>query len=289
MTQRLRLPGRRGTLALVVLALWLSTDAADAALPEPERVLIAAAKRNRDSGWGQGLRLEVALFIDTETEGEAESDRDDAAGDEPPPPPEPLALGTLWSHPDGRVGLELRAGAGFVERHLLRGRDLRASRDGAPLVSPRPFLPPFPLFQPRSSGALEGALRGSGVDPSRLVLGYEGDSDCYVVGGREGAPALWIDQVTLDPVRFDRGDGVVWRLGPGRDGAEPPEVPPLPSFIEVVAPGLPPARLEVRGGGPAESFPGLDRAWLAERPSAAPAAAGDDSPLDSDGPSGGVR
>lgn len=260
----------------VMLALLCGMAAgpgAHAALPEPDRVLIAAAKRNRDTGRGQGLRLDVALFIDAPAAADASAagatDAPPAAAAEgeaaSPDAPEaaaakgPVATGTLWSHPDGRVGLELQAGAGFVERHVLRGGVLRASRDGQPLEAPRPFLPPFPLFQPRSSGALQGALRGLGVDPEQLALGYEGASDCYVVGGRGGGAALWIDQMTLDPVRFDRGDGVEWRLGPIQAGEELS----LPGSIQITAPGLPPARLVILGGAKAEALPVLDRSWLA--------------------------
>jgi len=266
--RRLQRRPRRALAAVSLGLVWLvaAGPGAFAALPAPDRVLSAAAKRNRDAGRGQGLRLEVALYIaepdsppaDADATG-GEAEAPDATG-APPDAEEPVATGTLWSHPDGRVGLELEAKAGFVERHVLRGSVLRASRDGQPLESPRPFLPPFPLFQPRSSGALQATLRSLGVDPEQLGLGYDGANDCYVVGGRGAAAALWIDQVTLDPVRFDRADGVKWRLGPSVEAGEELS---LPGAIEITAPGLPQARLVILGGAKAEALPGLDRAWLA--------------------------
>ena len=107
-----------------------------------------------------------------------------------------------------------------MERHLLRGEERLASRDGLPLDAPRPFLPPFFLLQAGTGDALRASLRTLGVSVHQVALGYQGDHDCYVLGGREPAsaaphpkPALWVDQESLEPVRFDRGDGVRFRLG----------------------------------------------------------------------------
>jgi hypothetical protein len=115
-----------------------------------------------------------------------------------------------------------------------------------------PFLPPFFLLQAKSGDVLMASLVALGVSAHEVALGYEGEHDCYVLGGRvpsSGAavlsqrPALWVDQESLEPVRIDRGDGVRFRLG------APTSFGPvrLPSWIEISDPRGFLARLEVLG------------------------------------------
>ena len=61
-----------------------------------------------------------------------------------------------------------------------------ASRDGQLLESARPFLPPFFLLQTNSASALTNRLLELGVRTGQAELGYEGEHDCYVIGGRDG-------------------------------------------------------------------------------------------------------
>ena len=78
---------------------------------------------------------------------------------------------------------------------------------------------------------------GTSLSSHEVALGYEGEHDCYVLGGRALSsraavlslrPALWVDQESLEPVRFDRGDGVRFRLGPSASFGSVR----LPSWIE---------------------------------------------------------
>lgn len=167
------------------------------------------------------------------------------------------------------------------------------------MVSPRPLLPPLFLLQASSPGALRRALLDLGAAPDRVDLGYVGEHDCYVLGGRgpepsgeparvatgggDGAgggrawspPALWVDQESLEAVRIVRGDGVRFELGPPveRGGAT------LPAWVEVRSPGSAPLRLEIRTARPAEPGPrSFSPAWLAPpappEPGASPSPAG---------------
>jgi hypothetical protein len=172
-------------------------------LPPSERIASAAATANRGAGRVGVLKVEVALHL-----GASE---------------QPVATGELLSDPGGLARLELRSSGGVVERHLLRGGELLARRDGGVIEAPRPFLPPFFLLQAKSGAGLMAALSILGVSAHEGALGYEGEHDCYVLGGRESSPgpavrsprpAFWVDQESLEPVRIDRGDGVRFRLGP---------------------------------------------------------------------------
>ena len=216
-------------------------------IPPAERVARAVAEGNRGAGRLGVLELEVALHLDGSQE--------------------PVATGKLLSHPGGFSRLELRGSEGVVERHLLRGGKLLASRDGAPLDAPRPFLPPLFLLQAKSGDVLMASLRTLGVSAHQVALGYEGDRDCYVLGGRtpDGdaaplpGPALWVDQESLEPVRFDSGDGVRFVLGsPASFGSIR-----LPSWIEVVDSGGRRARLAILSARAASSSPESFRPdWL---------------------------
>jgi hypothetical protein len=172
-------------------------------IPPPERIAAAVATANRGAGRVGVLEVKVALYL-----GASE---------------QPVATGELLSDPGGLSRLELRGPLGVVERHLLRGGALLASRDRRTIEAPRPFLPPFFLLQAKSGQGLMASLRALGVSAHQVALGHEGEHDCYVLGGRVPSsgpaalpprPALWVDRESLELVRFDRGDGVRYRLGP---------------------------------------------------------------------------
>jgi len=171
-------------------------------VPLPERIGAAVAEANRSAGRVTVLQLDVALYMGTSEQ--------------------PAATGKIRSSPGGHSRLELRSPGGVVERYLLRGRQLLASRDGRPVDAPRPFLFPFFLLQAGSNDVLRSSLLTLGVLVHQVDLDYQGESDCYVLGGRASSsgapappprPALWVDQENLEVVRFDRGDGVRFRLG----------------------------------------------------------------------------
>jgi hypothetical protein len=227
-------------LAAVLLAL-LALPAL-AALPTAEKVAAALAERNREAGRAQGLRIAVELYFEDDLE--------------------PAAKGTLYAYLDGRSALELVSPKGFVERHFRIGPRVRAARDGEPVEPVRPFLPPLVLIQQSAAGKLEAQLRGLGADPARVVLGYEGEHDCWVLGGREpGTASLWIDVRSHEPVRFDRADGVRWTLGPTIAFGETR----LPGFFETHDPEHGVARLAVRAVESGD-LPDLGPDWLLARP-----------------------
>ena len=208
---------------------------ADAAHPSAEKVTDELARISRAARRADPLLLEVTLSI----------------GDS-----EPLAKGVLASHPTGLARLELESPQGFVERHLLQGSEYNASRDGRPLRSPRPFLPPFFLIQAASGATLRAALASFGVAPGEISLGLADDHDCYVLGERAPpgaqaarAPSVWIDMQSLQIVRVDRQDGVRYRFGPPAvfAGIE------VPSWIVIEAPDQAPARLAVERAAPASA------------------------------------
>ena len=186
-------------------------------VPSQAKIAAAVAEANRKAGRFRVLEVAVSLHL-----GASE---------------EPVATGELLSDPSGLSRLELRGPLGDVERHLLRGRELLASRDRRSIDAPRPLLPPFFLLQAESGGALTASLLNLGVSAHEVALGYQGEHDCYVLGGRAASsraaalslrPALWVDQESLELVRFDRGDGVRFRLGPSASFGSVR----LPSWIE---------------------------------------------------------
>ena len=245
----------RGTLALG----WaLLVAPAGAAVPGADRVEAAVANANRAGRRGVPLELAVELV--------REGSGSDVVG-----------AGTLQIHPSGLARLELRGAGGLVERHLLLGAAHHASRNGAPLASPQPFLAPLQLLQASSGAAVGSALRQLGAAPGEIALGRAQESDCYVLGGREPGPdrspprraALWVDATSFEPARIDRADGVRFELGPpGAFG----EVR-FPAWIGVEAPGEPPVRLVVRSaarsGVDASEF---RREWLTAVPAPGPPA-----------------
>jgi len=101
-----------------------------------------------------------------------------------------------------------------------------------------------------------------------VVLGRVGDRDCYVFGGRLARgpageermlPSVWVDMETYQIAQIDRPGGFRFRFGPTTvfEGIQ------APSWIDVVAPGQPNARLDVirvvPANAPAAAF-GMD--WL---------------------------
>ena len=243
----------RAALAAAFAAAVLgAATLAGAWLPEANRIANAVAKSNLASGRADTVRLEVELRFD---------------GD-----PEIAATGVLWSAAGGSARLELVSPKGFIERHLRRGRRVEASRDGEPLDAPRTFLPPFFVLQASSSGALTNRLLELGVRTSEAGLGYEGEHDCYVIGGRtpgqpDGAtPSLWVDSDAFTIVRFDSGDGVSFRFGPPlqADGVS------VPAWIEIRTEGSAPARLSVLSAQSATvASGGFAPGWLRRGPAPA--------------------
>ncbi|MCH8083251.1 MAG: hypothetical protein IH885_03345 [Myxococcales bacterium] len=241
-----RLHAFRNALRAAV-ALCIGVTSASAAVPSAEKIADAVAETNRLSGRSVPVLLEVTLRI----------------GDG-----EPVATGVLASHPTGLARLELQSRRGFVERHLLQGNSYTASRDGQLLKRPHPFLPPTFFLQAESGAAFRAALASYGVASGEVALGRVADRDCYVFGGRlprgaEGEermlPSVWVDMETYQIVQIDRPGGVRFRFGPMKAFEEIQ----APSWIEVVAPDQPDARLDVvrvvPANAPAAAF-GMD--WL---------------------------
>lgn len=234
-------------------ALLLLAGVSTAAVPGPEKIARAIAKANAVSGRSAPLLLHVRLRIDGA---------------------EPSAEGELAVHPSGLARLELRNRWGFVERHLLQSNDHQASRDGEILTDPHPFLPPIFLLQTGSGEALTAALASFGVAEQQVVLGRIGRHDCYVFGGRLAGrtpgqehllPSLWVDQVSYDPLRIVRADGVEYRLGPIRvyDGIR------VPSWIDIQTPRGLRARLEITAATHADAPAALFQPdWLTALPNA---------------------
>ena len=238
-------------LALLAAAAGLlASGAALAATPSVEKLAEAVAAANRRSGRAKPLLLDVSLRIG-----------DEAA----------RATGTLATHPTGLARLELRGEDG-LERHLLQGNQYAASRDGTLLPAPRRLLPPLFLLQEDTGAALRAALASFGISASEAGLGLADDRDCYVIGGRRtqisdaagsSVPLLWVELSSFEVVEVDRGDGVRYRFGPSGkfDGVS------MPRWIEILAPGEAPARLEIqrvaKANAPAAAF---GREWLSGAP-----------------------
>lgn len=223
-------------LALLLGLAALGGGSARAAIPTAAKVERAVATANRASGRTGPLLLDVRLQI--------------AGGGA-------SATGVIATHPTGLARLELQTG-NFIERHLLRGTEYRASRDGQLIDDPHPFLPPLFLLQAGSGEALAAALSSLGMTPEVIVLGRLGDRDCYVLGGRNPRgengeeplrPSLWVDVQTFEPVRLVGADGTEYRLTETTSfkGIR------LPRFIEIDPPGPLRARLEVVGATQADA------------------------------------
>jgi hypothetical protein len=207
---------------VVALVLTLVTPA-QAYIPRAERVAKAAAEVNRASSRTQALKLEVSMRV----------------GDS-----EPVANGEIVTHPTGLARLELRGKGDLIERHLLRGTEHLASRNGEQLRSPRPFLPPLFLLQAESALTFRTALRTYGIEVEQIGLAPCGNRDCFVLGDpRRTVPAaiadpatadlapleprapelegdrprramIWLDNQTFEVIRIDSSDGVRVTFGP---------------------------------------------------------------------------
>ncbi len=222
---------RRVGLPLAIAGAVCVAMIARAAIPSVEKVARAIADANRVSGRTAPLLLEVRLLI--------------AGGGA-------SASGVIATHPNGLARLELESAMGFVERHLLRGTEYRASRNGQRIEDPHPFLPPLFLLQAGSGESLTAALSSLGMASQQIVLGRLGDRDCYVLGGRrypdaQGQesllPSFWVDSQSLDPLRIVAADGTEYRLGEIQrfEGIR------FPRHIEIDPPGPLRARLELIG------------------------------------------
>ena len=222
---------RRAAAAVLLVA--LGAVAALAYVPPIDRIARTIADANRAHGRAQPLLLKIVV----RGEGDAQ-----------------LATGTLLTDPNGVARLELSHANGFLERQLRRGRNLEASRDRSPLADPHPLLPPLWLLQAGQGAALQTRIAELGGDPNAVALGYDGDHDCYVLGGRSAEASFWVDHDSLAPVRIDLPGGVHYRLGPPRTqgGIE------LPAWVTLEAPGRPSVTLAIEAARPeppaAEAF-----------------------------------
>ncbi|MDG2332849.1 MAG: hypothetical protein P8Q97_01355 [Myxococcota bacterium] len=148
-----------------LLVVWAT--AAPATVPSPERIASAVASENAAADRTQPLRFELRVQI----------------GDRPS-----VASGTLFTDPSGRARLELRGANGLVERHLLRGGEVFATRNGEPLEEHRFFLPPLYVLQVESGSALRRSLEELQIGVDTVGLSQCDEEDCLVVGD----PALEI-------------------------------------------------------------------------------------------------
>jgi len=224
-------------LACVWVALLLALAwPALAFVPRAARIATALAAANRKAGRDRPLALDVVVRID-----EVE-----------------VARGTWVADPRGLARIELHHQKGFDERHLLRFGKYLASRDGKALKTPHVLLAPLAWMQSGDGTRLLARLAALGIPTDRVALGYEGDHDCWVIGGRGDGPAAWIDLQTRAPVRLD-WHGVRIFFGPDReeDGIH------VPAWLELEVEGSDPVRLEIRGVHPTVVPPGsFSTDWL---------------------------
>lgn len=146
----------------------------------------------------------------------------------------PIVPGTMWSDPEGRAHLELRQQDEPVERQVRQGATFAAARGGKFIRRPRQILPPLWVLQAEEGALLLERLRELGGDPERIELAHDGAHDCFVLGGREGGAAFWIDQYSYRVIRIDLAPGLRYRLGPvttGDGGGA------WPAWVDIEAPG----------------------------------------------------
>lgn len=225
---------RRALCAAALAALCCAIAApAFAAIPLPETIARAAA----DASLAQGRTRAFAFAVKARPSlSEASSPASGARSEGSPERSSSgvIAEGELLADPAGQVRLSLRHQDGFVERQLRRSGGLLAARDGERIEGPHPLAPPFWVLQASTGGALLARLGELGGDPARVELGYDGEHDCYVLGGRQGGASIWVDKDTQQVVRIDLGDGTKYRFlaWSMRDGAQ------LPGRIELETPVL---------------------------------------------------
>jgi len=238
-TRRVRLdPGRRRgrarglAVAVAVGAGFgvLGDSTVQAFIPPADRTMRAIAEVNRASGRSRAIQLELTMRV----------------GDR-----EPVARGELVSHPTGLARLELKGFSGRIERYLLSGRELMASRDGRLLDAPRPLLQPFFLLQPASETTLRAALETFGVISDAIGLAPCGDEDCFVIGDPRLAaplpqPSVETDSGGLDDALVDPlagNDATDFAEGEGSGASPSPRgrlQPPEAERLEGPSLGLPP-------------------------------------------------
>lgn len=199
-----RRTSRRGIFWTLVALAVLWTTTVEAVIPLPGRTLSAIAGVNRASGRNQALQLELKLRV----------------GEEPP-----IATAELITHPSGLARLEIVGNEGRVDRYLLSGEELSGTKNGLPLLRPRPLLQPLFLLQPSSASTLRTALETFGVRTSSIGLLPCGAHDCFVLGD----PRL---EAPLPPPEGERSD-------PGFEDFDPEPLGPRASLRESLADGEP--------------------------------------------------
>jgi hypothetical protein len=104
-----------------------------------------------------------------------------------------------------RITLELHPDFGVAARDERGGRwVLRDGQVLGPGTAPA-WLPDLDVLALRSEPGLRAWLRQHGVDVQRNELGRCGDSDCFVLGGRDSRGQLWVDKDRLEVVRWMGG------------------------------------------------------------------------------------
>lgn len=152
---------RRRRLCAGLAVLAFVATASEAYVPPPERIHDAIADTNKADGRDKAVRLELTMQVGDRTG---------------------VATGELVSHPTGLARLELRGAGGLIERHLLQGNELSATRNGQPLDDPRAFLIPFFILQADRPETLRAALKTFDIQADQIGLAECGEADCLVVG-----------------------------------------------------------------------------------------------------------
>jgi len=196
-------------IAAAVCALWPLT--VSAFVPAPERLAGAVADTNKASGRHEAIKLELSMTL---------GDRAD------------VASGELVSHPTGLARLELRGAGGLVERHLLRGPERLATRNGERLDDARFFLPPVFLLQAGNGATLRAGLESFGVAVDLVGLAPCGDLDCYVLGD----PVRAVPRPPYPPIRGVE-DGEADETTHDIDGGETTEAEDLAARIQFTGGG----------------------------------------------------
>jgi hypothetical protein len=160
----------------------LSAPQALAVIPNADRTMKAIAQVNRAAGRTKAIQLELTMRV----------------GDQPA-----VAVGELISHPSGLARLELRGFNGRVDRYLLSGTELLATKDGQPLDHPQPMLQPYFLLQPDSETTLRAALETFGIRSEWIGLATCGDQDCFVLGDPRLAAPLPKPPVAMEMLDAD--------------------------------------------------------------------------------------
>lgn len=241
-------------IALSLGVVLATSPIAEAFIPSASRILLAIAAANVDGKRTSALQFDVTMRI----------------GEGPP-----VAHGELLSWPSGGSRLELRGTNQTVERHLQRGFQYMASRNGSRISKPRLLLPPLSVLQASSKRKLDATLASLGIDPAAVALGACGEDDCFVLGdvsrvapsleeptdtGEERVemppstpvrpevdrqmppPTLWVDTESFDTRRLRTRRNVRVEFGGYRDFG----VVRAPSWLRVDEPGRESVRFDVQ-------------------------------------------